>query len=224
MTDDIMHELVYAPDEPTMDFPDVEGWSGRRVQQLLHDLAKAGRALGGGYMEVGSYKGRTLLSAAQAEVPCVGIDDFSQTGLGHRIDPYKLHAECERNIRRHAPRPEWVRLLREPWERVFNRPVGLPASFWTGTSRDAPRCSVFFYDGDHARVPTMEALKAVTKFLVPGAVVVVDDISGYGVLEAVLDVHRSEPGYTWLNVKLPPRVEGGADGWWNGIACMGWNP
>lgn len=224
MSYDILRAITFVPPKRVaVPFPKVLGWSGQLVQQLLLELASAGQRLGGGYMEVGTYYGRTLLSAAQAGVPCVGIDDFSQTGLGVRIDPDVLHAACLDNIRKHAPHPERVRLLREPWEEVLGRGVGAPARFWAGGGDDVPPCSVFFYDGDHARVPTMSALRAVQPFLVPGAVVVVDDISGYGVLQAVNEVFESEERYRWLHViHNPPNVEP-ALGWWNGLAVLGWS-
>ncbi len=223
---DTLRTLVeHPPTRVAVPFPKVLGWSGALVQQLLLELVTAGVRLGGGYMEVGTYYGRTLISAAQSGAPCVGIDDFSQTGLGIRIEPDLLHGECLANIRRHAPHPERVRLLREPWERVFARPCGAPAAFWT---RDEPRphvppCSVFFYDGDHARVPTMGALRLVQPFLVDGAVVVVDDISGFGVLQAVRDAYEAEERYRWLHtIENPPGMEP-SEGWWNGLAVMGWH-
>ena len=215
----LLHRIVRNPTlSPTMAFPDVDGWSGELVQQLLYELACAAPGIGGNYAEVGTYYGKTLLAAAQSKTPCLAIDDFSQTGLGTRVQPELLHTILARNIMEHAGSTD-VMFIRQPWEYAFdvyrshikaNHPIG-----------------VFFYDGDHAREPTKACLRRVQEFLVPGAVVVVDDVSGHGVLEAVADVFHEEPRYHWLEVLdnfRPGNPLGAQGGWWNGLAVMGWEP
>ena len=171
---------------------DVEGMSSARVCVLLNQLV-ARMAPEEHYLEVGTWRGRTLLSAAHGNAGriCFACDKFRlwgrYTGWGHRARQALFD-----NIARHREGAATIRFFEMPAERMFAR--GL-----------VPRpVGVYFYDGGHSEEETRQGVRAAGPLLSSRAVVVVDDWNDpairrgafAGISDAGLDVlwHRHLPG------------------------------
>lgn len=142
---------------------DVEGMSSPKVCRFLNRLVAA-MDPGERYLEVGSWKGRTLLSAARhnAGRVCVGCDKFRifgrYTGFG-----YKARRALKRNLERYAADRATIQFYDMPSARFFREP-----------RLDGP-VGVYFYDGDHSYGGTRRSVAAGARWLSPRAVVLVDD-------------------------------------------------
>lgn len=188
-------------------FPDIEGWTGELVQELIYRLALAGRDRGV-YLEVGSYQGKTLLSAAQAGCQCIGVEDYSQAGLGTQRPPDELREILRENVRMHRPVYSTVRLVeRSCWD-----------YFALGR---VPPVSVYFYDGAHDEESQVRGLMEVRPFLRSGAIVLVDDAGADSVRRATERVLEQEPCYDLVNLI---QDSDNARGYWNGLYCLEWLP
>jgi hypothetical protein len=206
------HNLVEKFLEETDEFRDarhlvnVEGMSSPRVCNLLNRLV-AGMDKGEHYLEIGTWKGRTLLSAAYGNRGrlCVGCDKFRffgrYTGWGFRARR-AFHA----NLRRYASESAEVRFFEMPSRTLFRRrlvpgPVG-----------------VYFYDGAHSYEDTRENVAAGAHFLSTRAVVLVDDWNVPHIRRGTLDGLAA----AGLRILWSRDLEGDHSerGWWNGVGAF----
>ena len=175
------------------------------MQELLFQLASRAQAWGGVYLEVGCYRGKTLLAAAMSGAPCYGVEDYSQHQLGERIPIQQLRRELHSNVARYSSGN--ITLIEKPFQHYF-------------ALADVPPIAVYFYDGAHDYESQVEALVGVRKHLVDGAIVVVDDACIQWPDEATRYVLEHEPRYTPVRRIEAPR---GAEGFWNGLWCLQWH-
>jgi predicted O-methyltransferase YrrM len=157
------------------------------------------------YLEVGSYRGRSLVGAAlgQAHDRFLAIENFREFGL----DP----ARSERLLR--AALRDWDVADRVTFRRgdafrliprgVVTRPVG-----------------VYFYDGAHSRLAQYLALGLVEPLLADEALVVIDDASWPQVTRATAAYLARHPGYRLLFDLRAERAEDPR--WCNGVAVYQW--
>ncbi|HUG60202.1 MAG TPA: class I SAM-dependent methyltransferase [Methylomirabilota bacterium] len=162
-------------------------------------------------MEVGVYRGLTLLTVAAAnpDLTCHGVDDFSQ------FDPAGENAAVVTGcIEGHGLRNAH---LHDADFEVFFHNGGPPAPI-----------SVYFVDGPHDYRSQFMMLSLAVPFFAPQAVVVIDD-SNYGhVRQATSDFLRLNPDFRLLFQAYTPShpVDSGAPhDWWNGIniLCRGFS-
>lgn len=142
---------------------DVPGMSSPRVCALLNALV-ASMDPGEHYLEIGSWQGRTLLSAAMHNRGrlCVACDKFRvfgrYTGFGYRV-----RRALQQNLQRYASDRAVIQFFDMPSRRFFRqRP-------FDGT------VGVYFYDGDHSYRGTRASIAAGARWLSDRAVVLVDD-------------------------------------------------
>ena len=187
--------------------PDVEGMLSIRKQRLLNmafDLLPENEC----YFEVGTYQGKSLLSAMLGNPPrkVYAADDFSlfdvntlAITLGN-LEKYQLREQvtffdCDfRNVltRQHIPEP-----------------VGL-----------------YFYDGAHDEQSQYDGIHLVEHLLADEALVLVDDwrlaadsraYAKAGTMRAT----RDSPHQWRLLYELPARFNGDLGLWWNGVGVLG---
>jgi hypothetical protein len=159
------------------------------------------------YLEVGSWRGRTLLSASfrnQGRL-CIGCDKFRfygrHTGLG-----VLARRALRQNVARSAGDRAAVHFYDMPSRRFFSRPR-LPG-----------RVGVFFYDGDHSRRGTRQSIAAAGHLLSNRAVVLVDDWNveriRRGAFQGLADASLR---VLWYRALAGDHTE---RSWWNGLGVF----
>lgn len=186
--------------------PDVEGKLSIKKQQLLN-LAFRFLAEGEAYLEVGTYHGKSLLSALlnNSVRPVYACDNFSE------FDVNCLEL-TQRNLQRYGVRDR-VTFYNCDFLTIFDRgklpePIGL-----------------YFYDGAHDFKSQYQAIKLVEPFLADEALVLVDDwrfaadSGSYAKAATQQAIHESS--HHWrVMYELPARFNGDQAMWWNGVAVL----
>ncbi len=142
---------------------EIEGLSSPQVCNLLNRLV-ANMDPGEHYLEVGTWKGRTLFSAAHGNAGkvCVGCDKFRFWGKFTGPGVLAKRAFYD-NMKRYAPGAAEVRFHHMTSRELFDRAL-------------VPRpVGVYFYDGDHSYEATYHGVTAGAPLLSQRAFVVVDD-------------------------------------------------
>jgi len=184
---------------------DIPGMSSPKICNLLNALV-ARMEPGERYVEVGCWRGRTLLSAALNNTGrvCIGCDKFRLfgrfTGFGYRARR-ALYANVKRYEGRRAA--IWFHEMRSS---VFFR------------RRSLGPVGVYFYDGAHSYRETRRSIAAGARWLSPKAVVLVDDWNVPHVRQATLDGFR-DSGVTILWRRDLPGDHTEAT-WWNGVGAF----
>jgi hypothetical protein len=185
---------------------DVEGMSSPKVCNLLNRLVSA-MDPDEHYLEIGTWKGRTLLSAAAGNHHrlCIGCDKFRffgrYTGWGH-----VARRAFANNVARY--REERARILfYEMSSRRLLRSGRVPRPI-----------GVFFYDGDHSYAGTRWSIRAVARLLSPRSVLVVDDWNvrriRLATRDAIADARLKVLWNRWLEGDHTENT------WWNGLGVF----
>jgi hypothetical protein len=195
------------------DFPRSETPRGRRFDDLLAAIDGLGREnnlallnlatslLGPGesYVEVGSYRGRSLAAALRGnDVDAVGIDNWQMAGGDGR-------AELLANLARlQLPAPT---LLEGDFRDVLS-----------GGRLAGRRLGVYFYDAAHDFESQLDGLRLVEPYLADRALLIVDDSDWSGVAAATHAYLAEEP-----RARLLLEIGGeehGAPHWWHGMHVL----
>jgi predicted O-methyltransferase YrrM len=179
---------------------DVPGMATESKLALLN-LAAACLEPGEAYLEVGSFKGLSLIGAmlGNQHGSFYAVENF----LEFNLDAGATRAELLGNLDRWVDRDR-LRLLEGDCFRLLRRERAL----------DAP-VGVYFYDGAHGRLPHYLALGVAERWLADQALVVVDDASWPMVARATERYLARHPGYQLL-FDLPAEREEDPR-WWNGV-------
>jgi len=157
---------------------------------------------GESYVEVGIWKGRSLIAAALGnDADLVGIDDFSFRD-GRR-------EELTGNLARFGI--EGVTVLVGDAFRL------LPEGALAGR-----RVGVYYYDAAHGYRAQLEGLRLIEPYLAERALLVVDDSDWKEVREATRDYLAGQP-----SARLLLEIEGSSHGqpqWWEGVQLIAWEP
>lgn len=198
------------------DFPDSEHPLDRSYARIVEDvggltrennLALLGLAAsllddGESYVEVGTYRGASLLAAllGSPTADAVAIDSFTFRDGSHD--------GLERNLRRFGLADRAQTLVGDVFELV-------PAGALAGR-----RVGVWYYDALHTYEAQLEGLRIVEPHLAPGALLIVDDTDWEAVGRAVDDYLASQPRARRL-LTIRGR-EHGRPQWWEGMEVLAW--
>ena len=185
---------------------DVEGMSSTRICNFLNALVRR-MDEGERYLEIGTWQGRTLLSAAFRNEGrlCFACDKFRVfgrwTGWG-----FKAKRRLYQNLERYRHQSAEIRFFQMTSRRLFAR------------DRVAGPIGVYFYDGDHGYRLTRHGVVAAAPFLSRRSVVLVDDWNDHiirvgardGIRDAGLEI-------LWEREFEGDRTDGG---WWNGLGVF----
>lgn len=186
--------------------PDVPGMLSVKKQRLLH-LAYSLLPENEAYLEVGTYMGKSLISAmlGNPRRAVYAADNFSE------FDGNSFEV-LQGNLERYGLR-EQVNFCNADFRRVFDHsvlkaPVGL-----------------YFYDGGHDYVDQYDAIRLVEPFLADEALILVDDWrfapdSGSYARVATLRAAKELEGRMKLLYELPSRYNGDLAMWWNGLGVL----
>ena len=186
--------------------PDVPGMLSLRKQQLLN-MAFALIPEGEAYLEVGTYMGKSLISAMAGNYPrpVYAVDNFSEFEensyevLRSYLESYGVFDDicfCNGDFREVLGAG------------IVTTPIGL-----------------YFYDGSHDCESQYVAMKLVEPFLADEALILVDDwryapdsrsFAREGTLQAVAE----SDGRMKLLYELPARFNGDLGMWWNGLGVL----
>ncbi len=185
---------------------DVEGLSSPRMCRFLNDLVGS-LPEGEAYLEIGSWKGLTLLSAARHNEgkKCIACDKFRLWG---RYTGWGASAELalRKNVAHYADECADIVFHKMDSEELFTR----------GLVED--RIGVYFFDGDHSFEGTYDGVMKGARLLADEAVVLVDDFNDRvirGATYAALE--DADVEVTWSR-----RLEGDQTdrGFWNGLGVF----
>jgi predicted O-methyltransferase YrrM len=179
---------------------DVPGMATEHKLALLN-LAAAHLEPGEAYLEVGAFKGLSLIGAMLGNQGrrFYAIESF----LEFNLDGDRARPELEANLARWVE-PEQVRLLEGDCFRLLR----------AGGRLEEP-VGVYFYDGAHGRLPHYLALGVAERWLADRALVVIDDASWPIVSQATDRYLAAHPGYRLLFDLAAGHEEDPR--WWNGV-------
>jgi predicted O-methyltransferase YrrM len=165
----------------------------------LLNLAAQCREPGETYLEIGTWKGLSLVGAALGnDGPFVAIEDFSMRGSN------------------------------ETALRDFLARIGLPCmQLCVGPARTVlssgalwgHRIGVCYYDADHCPERQLEVLTLVRRHMADEAVIIFDD-ADWPAVAAAADACMQESPRTCDLLRIPGADRGGA-GWWHGVRVIG---
>jgi hypothetical protein len=185
---------------------DVPGMSSPRICQFLNRLV-ACMDPGEHYLEIGSWQGRTLLSAAfdNRGRLCIACDRFRlfgrYTGFG-----YRARRALVRNLARYAGRRAAVHFYDMHSSRLFRR------------RRFDGSIGVYFYDGDHTYRGTRRSIAAGAQRLSARAIVLVDDWNVSRIRAGTFDGLRDAAvRVLWHRALEGDHTEAT---WWNGLGVF----
>lgn len=179
---------------------DVPGMATENKLALLN-LAAAHLGPGEAYLEVGSYKGLSLIGAVLGNEGrrFYAIENF----LEFNLDGGQARTELLANLARWVE-PDRVQLLEGDCFDLLR----------TEGRLEAP-VGVYFYDGAHGRLPHYLALGVAERWLADRALVVIDDASWPIVSQATDRYLAAHPGYRLLFDLAAAHEEDPR--WWNGV-------
>ena len=186
--------------------PDVQGMLSLRKQRLLNrafSLLPPGEC----YFEVGTYHGKSLISAMlnNPARPVYAADNFSE------FEGNSLQVLMD-NLGKYGLRDKMT-FYDADFHKVFT-PEHLPIPI-----------GLYFFDGPHDEQSQYDGIHLVEPFLADQALVLVDDwrlaadsgsYAEAGTLRAVAD----SPNKWRLLYELPARCNGDLGLWWNGVAVL----
>jgi len=164
-------------------------------------VAAAARCLDPGetYVEVGSFKGASLIAASRAwDGDVVSIDDFSM-GEGSR-------ELLEENLRRFGGHAEII--------------AGDAFELIRGGALAGRKVGVYYYDAAHDYEAQLEALRIIEPYLASPALVMVDDSDWERVDRAIADYLKAQPRAREL-VRVDGKDRGHPE-WWEGVSVLAW--
>jgi predicted O-methyltransferase YrrM len=184
--------------------PILEAVGGLARENNLALLNLAASCLGPGesYVEVGSFKGLSLIAAMLGNTgDFVGIDNFSLGGGSRRL--------LEANLRRHGLSGHTV----------------FEGDAFTLLRRGAlgdRRVGVYYYDAAHDYRAQLRGLRLIEPYLVDDALLIVDDTDWEQVARAMRDYLAGQP-----RAELAVKLDGkdlGQPWWWEGVHVLRWRP
>ena len=189
------------------------GPSGQKFRSLISELVSQ-LPQNNTYLEIGVFKGRTILTSAKENptVSHIGVDDFSQ------FDPDGINKS----------------VINSAVEQLELSNINLIESDFKDYLLDRAKhpkqdVGVFFYDAIHDYRSQLMALYNAPNFLSPGGVILVDDTNyahvryaTYDFISAFRDFKLLFETYTHKHPSLmtPEERDAAQSGWWNGTQVI----
>ena len=208
--------FLESPDELVCLFEDplLSGFSGKKIIALLQNLVKCLDTQEEIYLEVGVFKGLSLISVSKVfEGKVYGIDNFSQFDPeNNNLNLINEHLKRLRIGNAGLINCDVEAALKNLPEHTGNRKIGL-----------------FFIDGPHDYRSQLMCLMLARPYLSENAVIVIDDSNYRHVRQANDDFMTLFPSFKLvierytcahpMNMPEEGKKEA-AEGWWNGINVL----
>lgn len=191
-----VRSAIASADEGFTDLPDellrVEGMSSVRIRILLNDLCRYGDCR---YLEVGTFKGSTVLVASYQNCGSfISIDNFSEFG-GTR------GALLENQQR-------WSEYCRFQF---------IESDAWEVKPESVGPVNVFFYDGSHREADQYKAFTHFDSAFTAEFIAIVDDWNEPAVCSGTRQAFRDLKYKVQCDWQLASALNGERVGWWNGL-------
>jgi predicted O-methyltransferase YrrM len=169
----------------------------------LLNLAAACLAPGESYVEVGTYRGTSLIAALAGNDTgdFVALDNWSLGDGGP--------AQLEHNLARFGLSGRAALLEGDAFETLRSGALG------------GRRAGVYYYDNGHTYEQQLDGLRLIEPYLASPALVVVDDTDWERVEAAVADYLAAQPRAAEL-LRIGGKASG-APQWWEGMLLLGWD-
>ena len=172
----------------------------RENNLALLNLAAACREPGEAYVELGSFRGTSLIAAMlDNEGEFVAIDDFSFEGASRE--------QLQSNLRRFGL--DGARIVE-----------GDAFEILRGDVIDGTRAGVWYYDAAHTYEQQLDGLVLAEPYLADRALLIVDDAEWDFVARAIADYVEREPRARRL-FDIPGADDGDSP-WWCGVCVLAW--
>ncbi len=203
-----------ASGTPRRRFDDViDGVPNLATENILALLNLAGSLLAPGesYVEVGTYRGASLIGAMRGNTgDFVAIDAFvfgEHEVRGRRL-PAASRPALEENLHRFGSESATI-LEGDAFELLEGGALG------------DRRVGVYYYDGPHGYDDQLRGVRAIEPWLADEALVVIDDEDWDEVAQATRDYLAAQPRARLL-FDIPGEA-GDSLQWWDGVAVLGWS-
>ena len=187
-----------------LDIKGVAGMSTENTRFIINEIVRQ-YANAGVYLEVGIYRGCSLLSAAlfNTATRCIGIDNFSQFDIdGVNEKTLKMHLEKFGN-------PKNIEYYKKDYKEALKDLF---------LKEPELRVNVYYYDGDHSYENQLEGLDIMVPHLAEKCVILVDDINWNQVKKANRDFIKRHRDFK-LALIIRTKMNGSKD-WWNGFSVI----
>ena len=188
------------------------GFSGEKMVGMLQRLSKNLLTSDSCYLEVGVFKGLTLLSVAKeiGDNKAYGIDNFAyfdKEGVNHGIVKDRI---AKLNLSN-------AHIINRDYEDALEN---------LEKELDGKKVGVYFIDGPHDYRSQLMCLQLVKPFLADNAAIIIDDCNYRHVRQANRDFLQTHPEYklmfqSYTNnhpLNLPEnKRDTHVKGWWNGV-------
>lgn len=211
--DELLNCIRRAEANPSeIDGSVLSGLSGTKIISLIRNLAEKIVNHDTTYLEVGVYRGLTLLSAAASvpEYEVFGIDNFAffdSEGKNLAIIKERMRKLGIKN----------ARIINKDYEDALEN-----LNAFTG----GKKAGIYFIDGPHDYRSQLMCLLLVKPWLSDDAVIIIDDCNYLHVRQANMDFLKTNPEFKLVfqtytkahpsNLSPDERKEA-ESGWWNGI-------
>ena len=188
-----------------LDLKCVDGMNSENIRFLINEIVRK-FAKNGVYLEVGTYRGSSLISAAlfNPSTRCIGIDNFSQ------FDPENSNKKCLMNNLKKFPELKNIEFYGHSYEKVLKTLFDKEKNL---------KVDVYYYDGHHSYDDQISGLRAVLPYLSEKCIIIVDDFNWDFVEKANRDFLLENSNFKSL-FKMRTLKDGSPD-WWNGIEIIG---
>ena len=206
---------IHAGEITSVAVPGVEGYSGKKLIASLQQLTQLFCTNGTAYLELGVFRGLTLISNAHANpgVPCYGIDNFSL--FDDEDDEHKNLSIIQNHLKRLKMKN--VAIINSDFDDALDS---------LGTYIGKQKVGVFFVDGPHDYRSQLVPLLKIVPYLADECAIVVDDANYPHVRQATNDFLRANPDFALLaqaytskhiaNMSAKEKEQASAS-WWDGV-------
>jgi SAM-dependent methyltransferase len=207
------------------DILNINGMSSDKVRHLLNNLCSRENT---NYLEVGSWRGSTFLSAISNNpvTHAVAIDNFSQFVEPHPhtkewlylnsnpLYQFPIHPryELENNIKYFELDHEDTLID------VFD--MDCQSKELLEFLGEMPKFNVYFYDGEHSYESQKLGIKNYLQFLTPDAIIVVDDWNASDASRGTVDGIEEAGKKIKYRKDLMSRGNCDREGFWNGVGII----
>jgi hypothetical protein len=171
----------------------IDGMSSPKVRHLLNNLCSS---QGVRYLEIGSWKGSTLIAALyENNIPAIAIDNWSEFG-GPRHDFYS-------NVKKFIP----------------DAPLKVHEMdcFSINKQLFPSKINVYFYDGGHSHADQEAAFTYYNDIFEDVFVAIVDDWNWPQVQSGTFSAFKKLKYKILFSQELKSKGNGDTSSWWNGI-------
>ncbi len=182
----------------------VHGLSTENIAFLINEIVRLS-ARNGVYLEVGTFKGYSILSAAlyNPSTRCVGIDNFSQ------FDPMHINEKALRANLRKFGCPKNIEFYNLDYREGIK---------YLSSGKHTLKVNVYYYDGEHSYSNQAEGLRIILPYLSEKCIILVDDINCESVEKANMDFLTEYREFR--SVFKVKTEENGSRGWWDGFEVI----